>query len=123
MPQGADSSVLREGDQVLSGYRLMWLLVMFDLPVGTPAERKASTDFRNALLDHGFERCQFSVYVRFLAGYEQVSTHLRHVQAALPDGGKVYCLTFTDKQYEGIVRYEHRTQLPAHETPTQFVLI
>ena len=26
----------------LSGYRMMWLYVMFDLPVGTKAERKAA---------------------------------------------------------------------------------
>jgi len=101
----------------------MWLLVMFDLPVGTSAERKASTDFRNALLDLGFERCQFSVYLRFLTSYEQVSTYLRRVDAVLPDGGKVYCLTFTDKQYESIVRYEHRAKLPSPESPSQFVLI
>lgn len=31
----------------------MWMIVMFDLPVVLKAERKAATDFRNALLDMG----------------------------------------------------------------------
>jgi len=43
----------------------MWLYVMFDLPVGTKAERKAATQFRKFLLDEGFEMAQFSVYLRF----------------------------------------------------------
>ena len=48
----------------LSGYRMMWLYVMFDLPVGTKAERRAATRFRQSLLDDGFEMAQFSVYLR-----------------------------------------------------------
>ena len=39
---------------MLSGYRLMWVVVMFDLPVVEKAERKAATEFRNGLLDAGF---------------------------------------------------------------------
>ena len=40
---------------MLSGYRLMWVVVMFDLPVVAKAERKAATEFRNGLLDAGFD--------------------------------------------------------------------
>lgn len=58
----------------LCGYRLMWLLVMFDLPVDTKANRKAANDFRHRLLDFGFERCQFSVYLRFCEGRDQAET-------------------------------------------------
>ena len=36
---------------MLSGYRLMWVVVMFDLPVIEREERKAATTFRNDLLD------------------------------------------------------------------------
>jgi CRISPR-associated protein Cas2 len=42
----------------LSGYRFMWILVMFDLPVGTKPERRAATRFRNYLLDEGYEMSQ-----------------------------------------------------------------
>ena len=55
----------------LSGYRLMWMMVLFDLPVLTKKERKAATKFRKFLLDQGFEMSQFSVYMRFCAGKEQ----------------------------------------------------
>src|SRR5690606_17027170 len=46
----------------LSGYRLMWMMAMFDLPVLTKPERKRAADFRKFLLDQGFEMVQFSVY-------------------------------------------------------------
>lgn len=106
----------------LCGYRLMWLMVMFDLPVDKPEERKAATDFRHDLLDLGFERCQYSVYLRFCEGREQADTQVRRVTEVLPKNGKVYCLIFTDKQYQSIIRFEQRAALPKAPTPGQFAL-
>lgn len=74
---------------MLSGYRLMWMLVMFDLPVVEKAERKAATDFRKSLLDHGFEMTQFSVYLRYCTSQAQLDTYSKRVEEALPEGGKV----------------------------------
>ena len=107
----------------LSGYRIMWMLVMFDLPVGTKAERKAATGFRNFLLDQGFEMSQFSVYLRFCSGKEHTATLTRRVQGNLPTGGHVDILCFTDKQYENIVSFRGRARQPASKTPDQFVLL
>ena len=45
----------------ISGVKLMWMIVMFDLPVGTDKERKRATKFINFLLDEGFSMSQFSV--------------------------------------------------------------
>jgi len=100
----------------------MWLMVMFDLPVDKPEERKAATDFRHDLLDLGFERCQYSVYLRFCEGREQADTQVRRVTEVLPKNGKVYCLIFTDKQYQSIIRFEQRAALPKAPTPGQFAL-
>jgi CRISPR-associated protein Cas2 len=111
-----------EGLPPLCGYRLMWLMVMFDLPVDTAENRKAANDFRHRLLDFGFERCQFSVYVRFCEGREQLETWTGRVRSELPPGGKVYCLAFTDKQYGRIVRFEGRRPSFAAEKPEQYVM-
>lgn len=100
----------------------MWMLVMFDLPVDTEENRKAANDFRHDLLDFGFERCQYSVYLRFCEGREQADTWTRRVRAVLPPGGKVYCLYFTDKQYEGIVRFERRKRRKPMKNPDQYQL-
>ena len=59
------------GARYLSAYRLMWILVTFDLPVETRKQRKAAQDFRMFLLDRGFEMSQFSNYLRFCNGKEQ----------------------------------------------------
>ena len=106
----------------LSGYRLMWIMVMIDLPVLTREERKAATDFRNALLDLGFEMTQFSVYLRFCMGASHGDTLTSRVEAALPTGGKVNVLFFTDKQYERILTFHGRRPGPAKLPPDQYAL-
>ena len=107
---------------MLSGYRLMWMTVMFDLPVVEKAERKAATEFRNTLLDMGFEMSQFSIYMRFCTSTAQVETYCKRVESALPAGGKVNILQFTDKQYERIISFRGQTKLPKNKSPDQFDL-
>ena len=107
---------------MLSGYRLMWVTVMFDLPVVEKAERRAASEFRNALLDMGFEMSQFSVYMRFCTSPAQVDTYCKKVETALPEGGKVNILQFTDRQYERIVSFHGKAKQPANKTPDQFDL-
>ncbi len=55
----------------------MWILVMFDLPVGTREDSRAATKFREYLLDEGFEMSQFSIYARFCSGKEQYENIIR----------------------------------------------
>ena len=38
----------------LNAYRIMWVLVMFDLPTETKADRKRYAKFRKQILDDGF---------------------------------------------------------------------
>ncbi len=45
-------------------YRIMRLMVMFDLPVDTSADRRNYRKFRKALLNEGFVMIQYSIYVR-----------------------------------------------------------
>jgi CRISPR-associated protein Cas2 len=100
----------------------MWVAVMFDLPVVEKAERKAATNFRNALLDMGFEMAQFSVYMRFCTSQAQIDTYCKRVENVLPEGGRVNILTFTDKQYERIVSYFGKAKQAAKKSPDQFDL-
>ena len=107
---------------MLSGYRLMWMIVLFDLPVLTKGERRAATNFRKFLLDQGFDMCQLSVYMRFCAGKEQAQVYTRRVQTALPDAGNVQIIYITDKQYENIVSFDGPRRRPANKNPEQFAL-
>jgi len=106
----------------LSGYRIMWVMVIFDLPVVERAERNAATAFRNFLLDQGFEMAQFSVYMRFTSGKEAVAAMTRRIEGAVPEEGKISILTFTDKQYENIVSFRGRGRQSPKKNPEQFVL-
>ena len=101
----------------------MWLLVMFDLPTSSPAERKAANAFRHSLLDSGFERVQFSVYAKFCGGEQRRRAVLSKVRQSIPEDGRVDILTFTDHQYQNIVRFENSRVLGAAERPKQFILI
>ncbi len=106
----------------LSGYRLMWIFVMFDLPVDTRAHARQATKFREFLLDQGFEKSQFSVYARFCSGKEQFETYMRRIEANLPSQGEVHVLTFTDKQYENIVRFSGQRRRKRRKNPDQLAL-
>ncbi|MEM9963451.1 MAG: CRISPR-associated endonuclease Cas2 [Pseudomonadota bacterium] len=106
----------------LSGYRLMWIFVMFDLPVDTPNDRRAATGFRHSLLDEGFEMSQFSIYARFCNGKEQVEKYVRRIEASLPPRGEVHLFTITDRQYENIVRFSCQTRARRRKNPDQLAL-
>lgn len=108
--------------EALSGYRIMWVFVLFDLPVGTKKERKAATKFRHSLLDLGFEMSQYSVYLKFCAGKEQAEALARQIEGGMPSSGKVHLVQITDKQYENIRTYRGRKREPSPKNPNQLAL-
>ena len=82
-----------------SEYRVMWVLVLFDLPTETKKERKASALFRKQLLQDGFTMFQFSIYLRHCASCENAEVHIKRVKSFLPEYGHVGILCITDKQF------------------------
>ncbi len=111
-----------DGNTHYSGYQLMWILVMFDLPVGTREESRAATKFREFLLDEGYEMSQFSIYARFCSGKEQYETYVRRIESSLPDKGDVHILAFTDRQYENIIRFSGQLRKRQRKNPSQLAL-
>lgn len=105
----------------LSGYRFMWIMVLFDLPVITEKERKTATKFRNFLLDNSFEMVQFSVYMRPCPGKEHVERLIKLIEMNMPEEGKVDILSFTDKQYENIVTLRGNSKIKRNN-PDQYIL-
>ena len=113
---------MRQSSEGLSAYRFMWLLVMFDLPVGSKAERRAATKFRQGLLDHGYEMSQFSVYMRFCVGKEQVERRIREIATTVPDKGSVNILSVTDRQLEKMAVFRGRSRGQGRSAPDQLEL-
>lgn len=82
-----------------NAYRIMWILVFFDLPTDTKKDRKAAAKFRKDLLDDGFTMFQFSIYLRNCPSRENAEVHSKRVKNNLPKHGKVGILKITDKQF------------------------
>ena len=107
---------------MLGAYRIMWMMVMFDLPTLTPEERMSANHFRLSLLDLGFCRAQLSVYMRFCTSQAEVQTYCQRVEGSLPNGGQVSILQLTDKQYERIISFRGKVAEAPKKTPEQFDL-
>lgn len=106
---------------VLNRYELMWMMVLFDLPVVEKDERKAATDFRNFLLDHGFSMVQYSIYTKLFSGKDACEKYYNLIKNNLPENGKVDILTITDKQYGNILSYSAGKKI-AKKMPEQLTL-
>lgn len=82
-----------------SEYRIMWVLVFFDLPTDTKKDRTAHALFRKNLQKDGFTMFQFSIYIRHCASMENASVHIKRVKSFLPEYGQVGIMCITDKQF------------------------
>lgn len=80
-------------------YRIMWVMVFFDLPTETKKDRKAASKFRNSLLQDGFHMFQFSFYMRPCSSRENANVHINRVKSILPKHGQVGILSVTDRQF------------------------
>ena len=95
-------------------YRVMWVLVLFDLPTETKKERKTAAKFRKNLLEYGFTMFQFSIYLRHCPSYENAQFQIKRVKRILPELGKIGILYITDKQFSSMELFigKKETELP-----------
>lgn len=101
----------------LNAYRIMWVLVFFDLPTDTKAERKTASNFRKEILKDGFNMFQFSIYIRHCPSRENADVHIKRVKKILPEKGHIGILCITDKQFGDMEIFygkkESKTPLPS----------
>ena len=88
--------------QRLNEYRVMWIMVMYDLPTFTKKDRKIAADFRKKIIQDGFTMFQFSSYIRHCASMENAQVHLKRVKQIVPEKGTIGIISFTDKQFENM---------------------
>lgn len=77
----------------------MRVLVFFDLPTETAADRRNYSKFRRFLIKGGFMMIQESVYSKLALNSTQVVQIVTDVKKAQPEKGIVYILSITEKQY------------------------
>jgi CRISPR-associated protein Cas2 len=106
----------------LNAYRIMWVLVFFDLPTETPRERKIYARFRKDIMKDGFQMFQFSIYLRHCASAENAEVHIRRVKSILPEKGHIGIMTITDKQFCMMEIYRGREPAEPADIPQQLEL-
>lgn len=106
----------------LNAYRIMWTLVMYDLPTDTAKDRKIAARFRKDLMHDGFSMFQFSMYVRHSSSSENADVHSKRVKKRLPDYGKIGILQITDKQFAQMELFYGTKPVEKPDIPQQLEL-
>jgi CRISPR-associated protein Cas2 len=86
----------------LNQYRIMWVMVLYDLPTDTKKQRRQASLFRKRILKGGFDMFQFSMYIRHCPSKENAEVHEKRVKQILPPEGKVAIFSVTDRQFAGM---------------------
>lgn len=105
-------------------FKMGWLMVAFDLPVGTKEERKRATGFRDFLIDDGYSMMQFSVYVRPCVSFARQETHMSRLKAHIPDEGSVRAIFITRSQWERsyVIHGKPAKKVSPEDMPEQILL-
>lgn len=106
----------------LNEYRILWVMVFFDLPTESKTERKAAARFRKDLQEDGYTMFQYSIYARHCASRENADVHIRRVKSFLPEKGHVCIMTITDKQFGMIEIFYAAKPIEKPDTPQQLEL-
>lgn len=106
----------------LNAYRIMWVLVFFDLPTETKKDRKNYARFRKLMLGDGFQMFQFSIYLRHCNSKENADVHIKRVKSILPPKGHVGVMCVTDKQFGMMEIFQGKAQVDTPDTIQQLEL-
>jgi len=106
----------------LNAYRIMWILVFFDLPTETKKDRKNYAVFRKKILADGFQMFQFSMYIRHCSSRENSDVHIQRVKRILPPKGHIGIMCVTDKQFGMMEIYRGKEPVDAPPTVQQLEL-
>lgn len=82
--------------------RFMRLIVFFDLPMETYAQKRSYADFRRFLLNDGYLMMQKSVYTKLVINDQNSSAAIARLKLNKPHYGLVQLLKVTEKQYANI---------------------
>ena len=102
----------------LNEYRIMWVLVFFDLPTESATERKIAAKFRKEIMRDGFTMFQFSIYLRHCPSRKNADVHIKRVKNLLPEKGHIGIMCVTDKQF-GMMELFYGKKHAAKEEPMQ----
>jgi len=86
----------------MSAFRIMWLLVMFDLPTETKKDRRAYRWFADFLEKEGYVRFQYSVYAKVFNSVGSANFGKKRLKEFVKYNvkkGNIRIMMFTDAQF------------------------
>ena len=86
----------------MSAFRIMWLVIMFDLPTQTKKDRKRYRWLSRYLDKEGFIRLQYSVYAKVFNSLQSANHGKKRMKEFLRVNvkkGNIRMLLFTDAQF------------------------
>ncbi len=86
----------------MSAFRIMWLVVMFDLPTQTKKDRKRYRWLSHFLDKQGYIRLQYSIYAKVFNSSQSANYGKKRLKEFLRVNvkkGNVRMLLFTDSQF------------------------
>lgn len=105
-------------------FRIMRLIVMFDLPTETSADKRNYRKFRKFLIQNGYSMMQYSVYSKIILNRSVLNYQKIKLKQHAPPKGFVDTLVVTENQYvnmETIVGDEERSN-QEHSTKRMIVI-
>lgn len=101
----------------------MRVLVLFDLPVVTAAQKREYVRFRKYLLKSGFVMQQESVYSKLALNTSIAQRIAENVRKNKPKEGLVQMLTITEKQYNRMELLVGDTKSEVLQTDERMVIL
>lgn len=86
-----------------NGWRIMWLVLVYDCPTTTAEARHDYSAFRTRLLRDNFVQLQKSVYVRHYPTMAAAEAAIERLSSGIPADAQAAFFMITDKQY-GLTR-------------------
>jgi len=105
-------------------YRIMRLLVLFDMPVSTDDEKREYRHFHDFIMDDGFMMIQYSVYARFCNNDSDAAKHVGRILGFKPKYGNIRILKITENQFISMILVSgEKTEQEEKETSEQLLFI
>ena len=101
----------------VNGWRVMWVIAVYDCPMIEREERRDYALFRKSLLQENFFQLQNSLYVRHFPTMAVAEATIQRIRLGIPAGAQVAFFLVTDKQY-GMTR-EFFGPKPTRKKPNQ----
>jgi len=86
----------------MSSFKIMWLMIMFDLPTKTKKDKKRYHWFHGELEKEGYMMLQYSVYGKIFSSPDSAYHGKKRIKNFIDKNlkhGNIRMLMFTDKQF------------------------